>query len=184
MPVILSTNRLLTWAVGLFAAYWAIGFVSDHLWYSVVVSACLFVGGVMVAARAVPDAIQIIRRDALGPGELAVIALALLSVGAVWSGAGNMIYAYNGRPQSWIGPLLAFGRAMMAVGFFMFFLSPDATRQGVKWPRWYVLIGAGLVIAVISFLIGYTVSSGDTAMSDLMETTRWRLSEFVALRRA
>ena len=46
-------------------------------------------------------------------------------------------------------------------------------------------IGIGSFLnAVISFLIGYTVSSGETAMSDLMETTRWRTSEFVALRRA
>lgn len=175
MPVILSTNRLLTWAVGLFAAYWAAGFVSDPLWFSVVVSACFFVGGLVVSVRAVPDAIGIIKRDALGPGELAVIAIALLSLGAVWTGAFNMFYYHYGRPVSWIGPISSFGRAMIGTGFFILFLSPDATRQGIRWPRWYMLLAAGMIIAVVSFLIGYTMSRGDTTYSDLFETTRSRL---------
>ncbi|CAM5659346.1 hypothetical protein MAUB1S_11484 [Mycolicibacterium aubagnense] len=171
MPVQLSTYRLLSWLIGLLATYWAVGVLVDSLWYSVVVSACLLVGGAMVAARAVPDAVSIIRRDDIGPGELAVIALALLSVGAVWSGAFNMIYAYHGRPMSWIGATSSFGRAMIAVGFFMFFLSPEATRQGVKWPRWYILLAAAIFIAAVAFIIGYTIRDAD-GQSALFDTTR------------
>lgn len=171
MPIQLSANRLLSWALGLFAAYWSCGFLSDSLWYSVVVSACLLVGGIMVSARAVPDAVAIVRKDEIGPGELAVIALALLATGAVWSGAFNMAYAYYDRPESWIGPLSSFGRSMMALGFFVFFLSPDATRQGVKWPRWYILLAASVVIAVVSFMIGYTVRDAD-GQNALFDTSK------------
>jgi len=171
MPVHLSSHRLLSWVLGLTAAYWMIGLLSDHLWYSVVISACLFVGGVFVAARAVPDAVSIVKNDEIGPGELAVIALALMSAGAVWAGAFNVVYAYYGRPLSWIGPLSSFGRAMTAAGFFTVFLSPEATRQGVVWPRWYILLAAAAVIAVVSFLIGYTVSGGDEK-SALFDMTR------------
>jgi len=168
MPTVLSSNRLLSWALFLFSAYWLFGFLSDHMWYSVVVSSCLFVGGIFVSARAIPEALGIIKKDEIGPGNLAVIALALMSAGAVWTGAFNILYSYWGRPLHWIGPISSFGRAMIAAGFFTVFLSPEATRDGVRWPRWYILLAAGAVIAVVSFLIGYTVSMGDpkNAMMD------------------
>lgn len=160
MPVILTTNRLLSWLAGFFCAYWAAGFIAEPLLFSAVISACVFVGGIMVAVRAVPDAFHIVRRDQLGPGELAVIAVALLSTGAVWSGAGNVLYAYNDRPPEWIGPLFSFGRAAMAMGFFVLFLSPETTRQGIKWPRWYILLTASILILVIGILIGIAVRPG------------------------
>lgn len=156
MPVILSTNRLLTWAAGIFASYWALGFILESLLFSTIVSATLFVSGFMVSVRAVPDAVQIIKRDQLGAGELAVIGLALIATGAVVSGLGNALYAYHGRPEAWIGPMLAFGRGMIATGFFVLFLSPDTTNEGVKWPRWYWLFSGAVVIFVIAFIIGYT----------------------------
>lgn len=183
MPIVLSANRLLAWSVGIIAAYWAIGFLVDGLWYSVVVSACLFVSGIMVAARAVPDAVRIIRDDQVGPGELAVIGLALLSTGAVWSGAANMIYAAYGRQHDWIGPTLSFGRAMMAFGFFIFFLSPETTRQGVKWPRWYILLSAVLIVGVVSFVAGVTISS-EYNLFDFITTTRGKMSDLITIRKA
>lgn len=171
MAIQLSTHRMVSWALGLFAAYWSFGFLSDPLWYSVVVSACLFVGGIMVSARAIPDALTVIKKDQVGPGELAVIALALIATGAVWSGAFAIAYAHYGRPVTWVGPISAFGRAMIALGFFVLFLSPEATRQGIKWPRWYILLTAGIIIAVIAFLMGYTFGDADAA-SAFFDTTR------------
>jgi hypothetical protein len=182
MQVILSTNRLLVWGAALFAIYFAVGALVDGVWYSVVVSACLFVSGIMVAARAVPDAVQIVKNDQVGPGELAVIGLALLSVGAVWSGGGNMVYAAYGRPDGWIGSTLSLGRAMMALGFFTFFLSPEATSQGVRWPRWYVLLSAAIIVACVSFLAGLMFSSDHELFNFL--TTRVRTSDLMAIRRA
>lgn len=176
MPVKpLDTNRLLSWALGLFVAYFAIGMLTDPLWYSVVISAFLLVGGVFVAARSVPEAIDLVRKDEVGPGELAVIALALISTGAVWSGAFNMVYTWYGRPESWIGPISSFGRALVAAGFIVLFLSPDATKQGIRWPRWYVLLAAACVIAVVSFLIGFTLNLGPDKTSDIFSTTRTKL---------
>lgn len=172
MAIQLSTHRILSWGAGLFAAYWAFGFISDPLWYSVVVSACLFVGGIMVSARAVPDALAIARKDQVGPGELAVIALALIATGAVWSGAFAIAYAHYERPQEWIGPVSAFGRAMIAFGFFVLFLSPEATRQGIRWPRWYILLTAGIIIAVVAFLMGYTFGDSEIAPSAFFDLTR------------
>lgn len=186
MPVSpLDTNRLLSWALGLFTAYFATGFLVDPLWYSVVISAFLLVGGVFVAARSVPEAVDLIRKDKVGSGELAVIALALISTGAVWSGAFNMIYAWYGRPEQWIGTISSFGRAMIAVGFYVLFLSPDATHQGVRWPRWYILLAAAAVIAVVSFLIGYTLRDGTMSSSEMfLNTTRGLVSDLLAVRKA
>lgn len=168
MPIQLSTNRLLSWILGIFTAYWVFGLLADPVWYSVVVSACLLVSGVMCAARAIPEAVVLIRRDQIGAGELAVLALALISSGAVWTGSFNILYSMYDRPESWIGPMSAFGRAMIASGFVVLFLSPEATRQGVRWPRWYIMLSAAVVIAVVAFLIGYTASRHDkSALFDL-----------------
>lgn len=168
MQAHLTTHRLLSWALSLFVAYFAVGFLVDPLWYSVVISAFLLVGGVFVAARSVPEAIDLIRKDEVGPGELAVIALALISTGAVWSGAFNMIYAWYDRPEHWIGSVSSFGRAMIAVGFYVLFLSPDATDQGIRWPKWYLLLAAAIVIAVVSFLIGFTFGAPDQRVTGVL----------------
>lgn len=173
MALQLSANRLLSWAMGITAAYWSIGFLANPLWYSVVISACLFVGGVMVFARVVPEAISIVRKDEIGSGELSVIALALISTGAVWSGGFNILYAHCGRPEEWIGPISSAGRAMIAVGFFVLFLSPDTTRGRIAWPRWYVLLSFGIMIATVAFILGYTLNAShiQSMMSDFMAVT-------------
>lgn len=171
MPFQLSTNRLLSWGMGLFCLYWVTGYTFESLWYSVLISACLLVGSIMVAGRAVPDAISIVKQDQIGPGELAVIALALLSIGGIWSGVFNITYSYYGRPHEWIGPVSSFGRAMIAVALFVLFLSPDATRQGIKWPHWYILLGAAVFIATLAFLLGYMIKSSDPqALSDILSS--------------
>jgi hypothetical protein len=154
--------------LGLFIAYWAFGFLTEPLWFSVWISACLLVGGIVLATRTVPEAVSIIKRDDLGPGELSVIGLALIATGAVYSGIFNMAFSWFERPVSWIGPFSSFGRAMIVAGFFTLFLSPDATNQGIKWPRWYLLLFAGVVIAAVAFMIGYTINVSDpkSAMFD------------------
>ncbi|HEV7415887.1 MAG TPA: hypothetical protein VGN98_07005, partial [Tianweitania sediminis] len=114
--IALRSNQLLMWSVGIFVGYWAFGLLMPGVWFSAFISACLLVGGAVLAATSVPDAIAIIRRGDIGPGELAVIAIAVLSSGSIYSGTFSIAWALAGNPINWIGPFSAFGRAMMACG--------------------------------------------------------------------
>jgi hypothetical protein len=165
--IALRSNQLLMWSVGLFVGYWAFGLLMPGVWFSAFISACLLVGGAILAATALPDAVAIIRRGEIGPGELAVIAIAVLATGSIYSGTFSIAWALSGNPIEWIGPVSAFGRAMMAGGFVLLFLSPDATRKGIRPPRWYVVLIGALLIALIAFLLGTQWGGGHPISSSL-----------------
>ncbi len=159
----MRAHRLFTFGAGLFCAYWGIGYLADPYWFSSVASGYLLIMSVLVGWRVVPEAIDIVRRDEIAPGEMAVIALALIAMGGVYTGLFNVLFyivqAYWGRPESWIGAPSSFGRALIGVGFLLFALAPDIHQNKVDLPRWYWLFGVALLGAGISFMTGYYMNS-------------------------
>jgi hypothetical protein len=68
----------------------------------------------------------------------------------------GLAWSFAGRPESWIGPISSYGRAMTGVCMFLMFLSPEATRKGIKPPRLWVVVVAVILVALVAFLFGVT----------------------------
>lgn len=150
-----KTNPLLMWSIGVIVGYWAFGLLLPGPWLSAVVSACLLVIGATVMGTSVQAAAKVIREGEVGPGELAVIGVFVLASGSFYSGGFGVLWSLANNPPSWTGTVYSsFGRAMMVVGFSLVFLSPDATREGIRAPRWYVLAIAIVTVAAIAFFLG------------------------------
>lgn len=154
-------NSLTVWVVSLLLIYWTSGFVVDYfnggLWWSAFISACLLVSGGLLASTVLPDAIRVVRKGRVGPGETAVIGIALISGGLMYSGLFSLLWTtYGQRSEAWIGPVSSFGRACGALGMVLLFLAPEATRRGIRPPRWWVMLIGIILVALIGFLFGLT----------------------------
>lgn len=179
------TNKILIGFVALNAIYFSFGFFPDGVWLTGFVSACLVVAGSMLAAASLPDAIDIVKKGEIGPGELAVLAISTIALGLTYSGVFSVAWNFAGRPEAWIGPASSYGRAMASVGLFLLFLSPGATRAGIRPPRWWTIVLGILMIALLAFLFGISWGDQSTAWG-VMDTVREpnRLIEMWTVRRA
>ena len=154
----IRANKILLGFVALNAAYFSFGFFPSGIWLTSFVSACLVVSGAMLAAASLPDAIDIAKKGEIGPGELAVVAIFTIALGLTYSGVFSVLWNFSGRPHSWIGPFSAYGRAMSGVGLLLMFLSPEATRQGIRPPKWWVMLIGILMVAFLAFVFGISWS--------------------------
>lgn len=161
----LKSNPLLLWFVALNATYWSFGWFPDGIWLSAFISGFLVIAGSMLGSTAVPDAYAIIKRGELGAGELAILSIASIALGLTYSGVFGLAWSFAGRPDSWIGPISSYGRAMTGVGMFLMFLSPEATRTGIKPPRWWVVLLVIVLVALVAFLFGVNFSADGTSLS-------------------
>lgn len=171
----LNRNHLMTWVIGLHLIYWSIGFAVYYagggVWWSAFISACLLVTGGLLASTVLPDAIKVIRKGVVGAGETAVIGISLISGGLMWSGLFSLIWTSYGRPDEWVGPISSFGRACGAVGMILLFLAPEATRRGIRPPKWWVVVIGIALVALIGFLFGITFKN-EFPMTGAFDTTR------------
>jgi hypothetical protein len=167
----LKTNRLLLWLIGLHAAFFALGWFPDGIWLSAFCSGFLVISGSMLASTALPDAYTIVRRGEIGAGELAVLSIAGMAFGLTYSGVFGLAWSFAGRPDSWIGPISSYGRAMTGVCMFLMFLSPEATRKGIKPPRLWVVLLAVILVALVAFLFGVNFRDDGPALSSF-DTSR------------
>ena len=186
----IKINRLLMWIVGLNVGYWSFGAVAaiaegGGIWWSAFVSACLLVSGSLLASTVLPDAFRVARKGQVGSGEMAVIAIALMSGGLMWAGAFSIVYSYYGRPESWIGPLSSYGRAAVSVGMFLMFLAPAATRRGLRAPRWWAIVAGVVLIAIMGFVFGAMFAVEQSSVSGAFDTSRGaRMVDLLQVRKA
>lgn len=183
-----TENQLMLWVIGLHVFYWSVGFCAytfgGGIWWSSVVSAFLLVSGGMLASTVLPDAWGVVRKGEVGAGETAVIGISLISGGLMWSGLFSLIWTSYGRPDTWIGPISSFGRACGALGMILLFLAPEATRQGIRPPKWWVILIGVALVALIGFLFGISFKN-EFAMSGAFDLSRGpRMVDLLLVRRS
>lgn len=179
----LKSNQLLLWFVGLNAAYWTFGWFPDGIWLSAFFSGFLVVSGSMLASTSVPEAFAIMKKGEIGAGELAVVSIAGISFGLTYTGIFGLLFYYAGRPDAWIGPFSSYGRAWVDACMFLLFLSPEATRQGIKRPQWWVVVLAVILIALMAFLFGLNFQADRSLVStvDMTSIPRSWIPRFIRL---
>ena len=42
----------------------------------------------------------------------------------------------------------------MTAGFVLLIISPDATKEGIRPPRWYIVAAGVIAVAAIAFVLG------------------------------
>ena len=163
------SNRLLSGSLLALALYWAIGFVAPTPYLSSTSSLMLFLCGLMVFVRYAPTAFEVVVKGRRGdtPGShLAVYGMTFISAGSCYIGAFGLLWVGMGQPNDWLGTAYSgFGRAVMAAGFWMAFVSPDASTRDVKVPSliWLAVLGSIALAAAFFLGIMFGDSSGKAA---------------------
>lgn len=102
-----------------------------------------------------PDSYYIVfhgDRSRMEPGaHLAVYGTACLAFGSIWIGCYTLLYYWYDQPETWRGSAwgLSFGRMWIAAGFWLLWLSPSISKQGIKTPS-ILWSAAALVIALLA----------------------------------
>jgi hypothetical protein len=110
--------------------------------------------GALTLWKYISDAYAIVvhgDRSRASPGaHLAVLGTALMAFGAVYIGAYSLLFYWLGQPENWRGTAWGgIGRMCIAGGFWLMYLSPDVSRQGVKLPA-VIWTSAAIAIALIA----------------------------------
>jgi len=163
----MTSNRLLVGALALVVGYWLVGALPIWSGYmNATVSGLLLIAGALVMASWGKDAYQVVKSGVVEGPQLALIGVTTIAAGSVYSGAFGLLWAIAGEPMEWLGtPYSAFGRYTMAIGFVLQFLSPEATAERFRPPRWYYIAGAVVLIAMMSFALGTRWGDARTADS-------------------
>lgn len=157
MPNILR-NRLLVSIVLTVLAYLAIASITPEPYVSSAMSLLFFMGGSFMFLRYVETAYRIVvtglRSEAETGSHFAILGATLLSGGAMYSGLFGLIWVYFGQPSGWTATAVSsFGRGMMAAGFWLMFISPDAVDADSRFPMNFwrsVMVVFAIVIAFVA----------------------------------
>lgn len=151
-----SDNRAMAlWAAGLMAIYLTGALIVPWGWFSAFFSAAQMIAGMIVFLGWVPDAWRVFREHRIEGSHLALLGVTMLAAGMTYSGAFSLAWAMADRPDAWVGtPFSAFGRALVTGGFILLILSPDATKEGIRRPHWYVVAISLVAVGVVAFLLG------------------------------
>jgi len=169
----LRNNRLLWGLTAFVAGYWILGiFFVPGTQITALASLALLFGGLMTLSQYAPVAYRIVfeklRNDQIPEGygaHIAVLSTTLLAAGAVWSGFATAAWVHSGQPQAWLdGPMMGFGRYLMAGGFFGAHVSPLMTRDGVSVTRAWVMWAAAFAILVFGIFVGALMARPDLVM--------------------
>lgn len=141
--------------LGLLVFYIGAAVLMPWDWFSAFFSAAQMIAGVIVFLGWVPDAYRVTRDKHIEGSHLALIGVTLLAAGATYSGTFGMLWTIWGQPSTWTGtPYSAFGRFLTTGGFILLIISPDATKEGIRPPRWYLVAAGVIAVALVAFLLG------------------------------
>lgn len=159
----LQGNPLVMWAIGLTVGYWSFGFLVDKvlangIMWSAFVSACLLVFGSVLLVTIIKDFFIIMREGIIDDGRVATIGLSLISMGFVWSGLFGLAWNFYSRPDDWIGIWSSFGRSMSALGVLLVFYAPEAARDRIRPPNWWLILITIIFMLMVGVLFGATLS--------------------------
>lgn len=148
MTVVVARNHLLLGLLAAITAYAIFGYVMPHPWLSFAGAAAQLIGGCLGLGMYGVDAARIIaspdyRNPESPKSHRLVLGVALVSLGAVYSGVASILYIMNGSPADWIGnPLFYVGRYITAGGFVFLYLAPEEKRT-------FLLFRPSLTMAVL-----------------------------------
>jgi len=155
----IAKNQLLLSTLVTLVTYCVAGVLLPLPYLSSTTSLLLLLCGGFVLYRYVPFAWTILLRkdNADDPSELgghyAVYGTTLLALGSCYVGIFGLLWVWFEQPADWLGtPLSGFGRAVMASGFFLMFVSPDVAikKRPVLNPIWTILLVALALLAAFA----------------------------------
>lgn len=166
----LTNNQLLLGTLVAVSLYFVAGLIVPNPYVSSATSLMLLICGGLVLYRYIPITYDIVvhGRKSTEPGEershLAVYGTALLAAGSCYVGLFGLLWIYFDQPGHWLGTAYSgFGRAMMACGFWLMYVSPDTAKaeRGIPQKLWFVVIMAFALI--MAFLLGTQVKAPESA---------------------
>lgn len=148
-------NHLVLWAIALLVIYGLGSLVVPWGWFSAFFSAAQMIAGMIVFLSWTPDAWHVLKERHVEGKHLGLLGITLLAAGMTYSGAFSLAWAMADRPDHWVGtPWSAFGRALVTGGFILLIISPDATKEGIRRPHWYVVAASIVAVGIVAFLLG------------------------------
>jgi len=151
-----ASNTFVQWSASLFFGYWALGFLTPWSdWANGAISGALLISAGIVTFSWLPDTYRVFKSGKVEGAELAVVGVTILALGSCYTGGFSLLWALLGQPHNWLNtPYSGFGRFMMAIGFGLLALSPDATKEGITPPRWYLVLAVIAGVAAAAFVLG------------------------------
>ena len=151
----LASNALVFWFFGLLAFYVVAAVIVPWPYFSAFFAAAQMIAGLIVFGGWVPDAYKVAKDRDIDGSHLALLGVTLLAAGSSYSGTFGLLWALAGQPTYWTGtPYSTLGRAFMTAGFVLLIISPDATKEGIRPPRWYIVAAGVVAVAAIAFVLG------------------------------
>lgn len=164
----MTNRRMLLASLVLLSAYVIAGVIIPTPYVSSASSLLLLVCGTFVSARYTPVAYNVLFNNdrSSGVGEegshKAVYGIALIANGSVYVGLFGLLWVAMDQPATWLATWYSgLGRAIMGAGFWLLFISPDASRPQAGLPRtiWLIVIMAAALL--LAFLLGQRVGSSE-----------------------
>lgn len=155
----IAKNTLTGWAVAFIALYLIAGAVLPPIWFAVTVHGALLIGGISAWWKWGPTAVRLLLNrespDEIKGDVLSLLGIAALSTGSVYSGGFGIAWIAFGSPESWLNtPTSSFGRALMALGFYLLFKSAYVAKETLRPVNWWAFGALALAISVGSFFLG------------------------------
>ena len=152
-------NRLLIASLSTVFIYIMVGVFTPNPYMSSAMSLLSLLAGAMMFIRYVEFAYKILilglRSEENSGSHYAVLGATLLSGGAIYGGMFGLIWVWFGQPQEWTGTAVSsFGRFMMAIGFWLMFISPDAADASSRLPSNFWRAVLTVLAIVIAFVAG------------------------------
>lgn len=166
----MTENKLLTSAVLLVAAYWLSGLIVPGPYISSAMSGALLVFGTLAFMRYGREAYDVLfngLRSERGDGShIAVLGMALIAGGSVYVGGFGLLWVVFDSPDGWLGTAVSsFGRAMIATGFALMYLSPDIGQPQGRTPPYLWFLIVLTAVALLSYTVGIYVAGNDAPLS-------------------
>lgn len=160
-------NHLLWGSLALVALYWVLGAVAPNPYVFTGASLLMVLTSGVVLWRYGPTTWDILwnQRRSLatngGGSHYAIYGTTLVALGAFYSGMFGLLWSWYGTPDNWTGTAISgFGRALMAAGFVLNYISPDASKGVSKLPSLFWLATFSFVGIVIAFVAGAHFAGG------------------------
>lgn len=163
-------NRLLLNSLLGVLLYWLFGMLTPDPYTASVAALVLILASGLLAYRYSRAVYAVVIRGDRGDKEdrgshLAVYGAWLIAVGAFYTGVFTLIWLFANQPTSWTGTAVSsFGRALMASGFVLMYLTPDAMRGPIRAPNALLLLIMFLVAVAGAFVAGANFNGSDTTL--------------------
>lgn len=147
-------NYLLWAAVALVIVYWLVAPLVPRPFVRNMVSILSLVATVLLIYKFSSAAWGVlVRQDRDESGaHYAILGAVTSSIGVAWTGLFSMIWIYFGQPMAWSATATSsFGFALIAVGKWLMWVSPDSVRADVNYPIGFWR----LVLAAFSLVLAY-----------------------------